>query len=92
MSDDLIKRKSVIATIEAMFERCTTYDIIDYKELMLEAVKVLPSAYFKDGHGWCEWHINETKADDFCSYGSSSEKANNSKVSEKPTGSERSSE
>ena len=44
MSDDLIKRKSVIATIEAMFERCTTYDIIDYKELMLEAVKVLPSA------------------------------------------------
>lgn len=25
--------------------------------------------YFKDGHGWCEWHINETKADDFCSYG-----------------------
>ena len=44
MSDDLIKRKSVITTIEAMFERCTTYDIIDYKELMLEAVKVLPSA------------------------------------------------
>lgn len=25
--------------------------------------------YFKDGHGWCEWHINETNADDFCSYG-----------------------
>ena len=34
--------------------------------------------YFKDGHGWCEWHINETKADDFCSYGSRSEKPNNS--------------
>ena len=31
-------------------------------------------------------------ADDFCSYGSRSEKPNNSKVSEKPTGSERSSE
>lgn len=44
MNDDSIKRKSVIATIEAMFERCTTYDIIDYKELMLEAVEVLPSA------------------------------------------------
>ena len=29
--------------------------------------------YFKDGHGWCEWHINETKADDFCSYGERSE-------------------
>ena len=29
-------------------------------------------------------------ADDFCSYGSRSEKPNNSKVSEKPTGSERS--
>ena len=31
-------------------------------------------------------------ADDFCSYGSRSEKPNNSKVSEKLTGSERSSE
>ena len=31
-------------------------------------------------------------ADDFCSYGSRSEKPNNSKVPEKPTGSERSSE
>ena len=41
---DSISRESVLATIEVMFERCTTYDIIDYKELMLEAVKVLPSA------------------------------------------------
>ena len=39
-----IKKDAVLSTIEAMFERCTTYDIIDYKELMLEAVKVLPSA------------------------------------------------
>ena len=44
MSEDLIKRKSVIATIEAMFERCDTHDITDYRDLMLEAVKVLPSA------------------------------------------------
>ena len=39
--------------------------------------------YFKDGHGWCEWHINETKADDFCSYGSRSEKPNNLERSSK---------
>lgn len=32
-----------------------------------------------------------TEDNDFCSYGSRSEKPNNSKVSEKPTGSERSS-
>ena len=56
MSDDLIKRKSVITTIEAMFERCTTYDIIDYKELMLEAVKVLPSADRPQGY-WTKTDI-----------------------------------
>ena len=39
-----IKKDAVLSTIEAMFGYCTTYDIIDYKELMLEAVKVLPSA------------------------------------------------
>jgi hypothetical protein len=56
MSEDLIKRKSVIATIEAMFERCTTHDIIDYKELMLEAVKVLPSADRPQGE-WIDYEI-----------------------------------
>ena len=41
---DLIKREDAIATIGVMYERCDTYDIIDYRDLMLEAVKVLPSA------------------------------------------------
>ena len=41
---DLIKREDAIATIEVMYERCDTYDITDYRDLMLEAVKVLPSA------------------------------------------------
>ena len=44
MSDDLIKRDIVIATIGRMYEVCTTRDITDYRDLMLEAVKVLPSA------------------------------------------------
>ena len=41
---DLIKREDAIATIGVMYERCDTHDIIDYRDLMLEAVKVLPSA------------------------------------------------
>ncbi len=59
MSEDLIKRQSVIATIEAMFERCTTHDIIDYKELMLESVKVLPSADIPQGWIPCEERLPE---------------------------------
>ena len=39
-----IKKDAVLSTIEAMFGYCTTYDLIEYKELMLKAVKVLPSA------------------------------------------------
>ena len=42
--NDPIRRKDVIATIGVMYERCDTYDITDYRDLMLEAVKVLPSA------------------------------------------------
>ena len=41
---DTIYREDAIATIGVMYERCDTYDIIDYRDLMLEAVKVLPSA------------------------------------------------
>lgn len=41
---DLIKREDVIATIGVMYERCDTYDITDYRDLMLESVKVLLSA------------------------------------------------
>lgn len=73
-----IKKDAVLSTIEAMFERCTTYDIIDYKELMLEAVKVLPSAdrpqaeWAEDEEGYwrctncgrkAEWEFFE---DDYC--------------------------
>jgi hypothetical protein len=42
-------------------------------------------------NGWCYKHGRAFEPNDFCSYGSRSEKPNNSKVSEKPTGSERSS-
>lgn len=41
--NDTVKRKAVIATIRAMYERCDA-DITDYRDLMLESVKVLPSA------------------------------------------------
>ena len=41
---DTIYRQDAIATIGVMYERCDTYDITDYRDLVLEAVKVLPSA------------------------------------------------
>ena len=41
---DLIKRSDAIATIGVMYERCDTYDITDYRDLMLESVKILGSA------------------------------------------------
>lgn len=44
MSDDTIKREKVIATIGVMYERCDTRDITDYRDLLLESVKVLPTA------------------------------------------------
>lgn len=50
MSDDLIKREDAIATIGVMYERCDTHDIIDYRDLMLESVKVLPSADRPQGY------------------------------------------
>lgn len=40
--NDLLKREKVLRTIQKMFECCTTYDIIDYRDLMTEAIKVLP--------------------------------------------------
>lgn len=54
-----IKKDAVLSTIEAMFERCATYDIIDYKELMLEAVKVLPSADRPQGWIPCSERLPE---------------------------------
>lgn len=53
---DLIKRSDAIATIGVMYERCDTYDITDYRDLMLESVKILGSAdrpsgeWVRDGH------------------------------------------
>lgn len=56
MSDDLIKRQDAIVTIGVMYERCDTQDIIDYRDLMLEAVKVLPSADRPQGY-WTKTDI-----------------------------------
>ena len=42
--DDTIKREAVIATIGVMYERCDTGDITDYRDMLLESVKMLPSA------------------------------------------------
>ena len=41
---DTVKRETVIATINTMYECCDTGDITDYRDLMLEAVETLPSA------------------------------------------------
>jgi rubrerythrin len=49
---DLIKREDAIATIGVMYERCDTYDITDYRDLMLEAVKVLPSVDRPQDDDW----------------------------------------
>ena len=40
--NDLLKREKVLRTIQKMFDCCTTYDINDYRDLMTEAIKVLP--------------------------------------------------
>lgn len=60
---ECIKKDAVLSTIEAMFGYCTTYDLIEYKELMLEAVKVLPSADIPQGE-WIdisEWYAPRQK-------------------------------
>ena len=41
---DTVKRETVIATINTMYECCDTGDITDYRDLMLGAVETLPSA------------------------------------------------
>lgn len=42
--DDLISRRAAISTATTMYERCDTGDIIDYRDMMVESLKVLPSA------------------------------------------------
>lgn len=57
---DLIKREDAIATIGVMYERCDTYDITDYRDLMLEAVKVLPSADGPQGE-WLPFEFGDER-------------------------------
>ena len=40
----MISRQAAIGTAETMYERCDTGDIIDYRDMMVESLKVLPSA------------------------------------------------
>ena len=41
---DLIERQAAIETARTMYERCDTLDMLDYCNLMLTALKELPSA------------------------------------------------
>ena len=41
---DLISRQAAIETARTMYERCDTLDMLDYCNLMLTALKELPSA------------------------------------------------
>ncbi len=50
---DTVKREVVIATINAMYDCCDAGGITDYRDLMLESVKVLPSADRPQGE-WIE--------------------------------------
>ena len=42
--NDSISRQAAISTAATMCERCDTGDIIDYRDMMVESLKVLPSA------------------------------------------------
>ena len=44
MSDDTISRHKAINTVGRMFLVCDTCDIVEYRDLMVEALKALPSA------------------------------------------------
>ena len=43
MKDDSISRKKALDTVRAMCDRCDTGDVLDYRDLMLEAFEALPS-------------------------------------------------
>jgi hypothetical protein len=43
-TSDLISRQAAIETARTMYERCDTLDMLDYCNLMLTALKELPSA------------------------------------------------
>ena len=45
--DDSISRQKVIDTIYAMYEKCDTHSIEDYRDLLIESIEVLPSAQSK---------------------------------------------
>lgn len=44
MKDDSISRKKALDTVRAMCDRCDTGDVLDYRDLMIEAFEALPSA------------------------------------------------
>ena len=44
MKDDTISRKKALDTVKAMYDRCDTGDLRDYRDLMIEAFEALPSA------------------------------------------------
>ena len=44
LNNDCISRQSAYATVIAMYVRCDTGDIEDYRDLMCESILALPSA------------------------------------------------
>lgn len=48
-TDDTISRQDAIDTVLTMFDRCDTGEITDYRDLMVESFKVLPSQERKKG-------------------------------------------
>lgn len=55
---DTISREKAIATVFRMHDSCDTYDITDYRDMMVEALKVLPSAQPERKKG--KWIIFDT--------------------------------
>lgn len=47
--NDLISRQAAIETAQRLYGWCDTSDITDYRDLVVEALKVLPSAERKKG-------------------------------------------
>lgn len=44
MNDDFINRKAAIRTVKTIYKMCDTGDIRDYRDMLVEAFDVLPSA------------------------------------------------
>jgi len=57
MKDDTISRKKALDTVRAMCDQCDTGDLRDYRDLMIEAFEVLPSAQQESKY---EYHYDHT--------------------------------